>query len=232
MTLLPSLHLASLHDDSAWGAPDEHGRRWVITAMASPTQKARQLTMGNCGVHASVAAVRRVIEVLRSGDAEQFARAQRRYEQLCRETAREQVLRGWLHPDARFQRPGSKPAPIAALGRGYGRLDLHGNAVAGCLMLHGWRPEHGPLEVQPGSTLVCHCNPPGKRPVGQDFCHLEIWAPYLAWAGWAVHLYGRELVADRDGRTVVWADTGQAYDFRWKPTPTRQAELLFKATTP
>lgn len=224
MSDLPRLHLASLRAPQHWGPANERGHRWVVAAMASPTKFARRLTAGRCDFHAPLRDLRGMMAALRSGDAERLARAQTRYEVPCRDTARQQLRDGWLYPDARWRGPDAEPAPAAAPGRGFGRVALDGARLEACAMLEAWDPEQSCLELQPESTLVCHCMPPGRRPAGQDFCHLEIWAPYLAWAGWEVELYGRTLVRGEEG--AVWADTGDAYAFRWVPAPCRQLGLV------
>ena len=224
MSKILRLYLASLRDPQHWGPVDERGRRWVVAAMASPTPLARRLTTGRCDFHAPPRDLRSVMAALRSGDTERLEMAQARYEATCRDTARQQLRDGWLHPDARWRGPDAEPAPAASPGRGFGRATLDGAPLEGCAMFEAWDPANGCLELQPGSTLVCHCMPPGRRPAGQDFCHLEIWAPYLAWAGWEVELYGRTLVRGEEG--AVWADTGDAYAFRWATAPRRQLGLV------
>lgn len=98
------------------------------------------------------------------------------------------------------------------------------------------RPWGRPLTlIHPGDTLVCTCARPdtGRRPAEQPWCHLEVWAPWLAAAGWEVCLYGRWLTAPplEDAKALAqaqWADTGTAYSGAWeprKPPPSRQGVL-------
>lgn len=123
------------------------------------------------------------------------------YRRHCEHVAAIQLRVGRLDPD----RPGHSLSPgLVAVAK------INGNL----------------LSIGDGDTLVCTCARPdtGRRPAWQPFCHLEVWAPYLVFAGWDVVLYGRPLT-QRDEH-VIWADNGAPYTGCWRPAPPSQTALF------